>query len=232
MCTIYRRGKAKVPKEAFNKEVPTNISMSSLQRRSLGVSSSIKTKSESSAATDEVVVCSGLANSFLPFRHGELITIFGAVVKPTLDELSALWLSCSWIYNALAVRQGDSSFFCSDFTQIGLSFKYINKVSDEVCKPYDVLTLAQRADHFKLQLIGFNGLAHIQWVKEVKSIVFISSQAKEATSSMEEAQLVVGFCTKSFSKEAQVSLKRIATLAIRVRSLIDPTAKILAPMIG
>ncbi|GJY89987.1 hypothetical protein Tco_0505183 [Tanacetum coccineum] len=41
--------------------------------------------------------------------HGELITIFGAVVKLTLGELSALWLSCSWICDALAVRQGDSS---------------------------------------------------------------------------------------------------------------------------
>ncbi|GJW91547.1 hypothetical protein Tco_0169100 [Tanacetum coccineum] len=57
-----------------------------------------------------VAVCSGIANSFLPFRHGELITIFGARIKPTLDELSALWLSCSWICDALAVRQGDSSF--------------------------------------------------------------------------------------------------------------------------
>ncbi|GJS75066.1 hypothetical protein Tco_0724947 [Tanacetum coccineum] len=37
-------------------------------------------------------------------RHGELITIFGAVVKPTLDELLALWLSYSWIYDALAIR--------------------------------------------------------------------------------------------------------------------------------
>ncbi|GKA74867.1 hypothetical protein Tco_0781245 [Tanacetum coccineum] len=41
-----------------------------------------------------VAVCSRIANSFLLLRHGELITIFGAVVKPTLDELSALWLSC------------------------------------------------------------------------------------------------------------------------------------------
>ncbi|GJV84430.1 hypothetical protein Tco_1524328 [Tanacetum coccineum] len=63
-----------------------------------------------------IAVCSGIANSFLLFRHCELITIFGAVVKPSLDELSALWLSCSWICDALAVRQGDSSFFCSDFT--------------------------------------------------------------------------------------------------------------------
>ncbi|GKE66424.1 hypothetical protein Tco_1520585, partial [Tanacetum coccineum] len=66
-----------------------------------------------------VAVCSGIANSFLRFRHGEVITIFGAV-RPTLDELSALWLSCSWICDALALRQGDSSFFCSDFTRISL----------------------------------------------------------------------------------------------------------------
>ncbi|GKC24829.1 hypothetical protein Tco_1026979, partial [Tanacetum coccineum] len=80
--------------------------------------------------------------------------------------------------------------------------------------------------------VNSRAFKHNGRVKEVKSIVFISSQAKEATSSMEEAQIVVGFCTKSFSKEAQVSLKRIATLAIRVRSLIDPTAKIFDPMIG
>nr|GEU40680.1 retrotransposon protein, putative, Ty3-gypsy subclass [Tanacetum cinerariifolium] len=42
-------------------------------------------------------------------RHGELITIFYAVVNPILDE------------HALAVRQGDSSFFSSDFTQISSS---------------------------------------------------------------------------------------------------------------
>nr|GEU54499.1 RNA-directed DNA polymerase, eukaryota [Tanacetum cinerariifolium] len=36
-----------------------------------------------------VAACSGIANSFLSYRHGELITIFGAVVKPTLGELSA-----------------------------------------------------------------------------------------------------------------------------------------------
>nr|GEZ97023.1 hypothetical protein [Tanacetum cinerariifolium] len=47
-----------------------------------------------------VAVCSKIANSFLLFTHGELITIFGAVVKPSLDKLSAL----SWIYDALAVR--------------------------------------------------------------------------------------------------------------------------------
>ncbi|GKC70637.1 hypothetical protein Tco_1116520, partial [Tanacetum coccineum] len=39
------------------------------------------------------------------------------------------------------------------------------------------------------------------------------------------------FSPQSFTK-IQVSLKRIATLAIRVRSLIDPTAKIFDPMIG
>ncbi|GKD13740.1 hypothetical protein Tco_1198147 [Tanacetum coccineum] len=63
--------------------------------------------------------------------HGELITIFGAVVKPTLDELLALWLSYSWIYDALAIR-----------------LRYINKVSvrSEVCKPWDVLSLDQRSD--------------------------------------------------------------------------------------
>ncbi|GJX96843.1 hypothetical protein Tco_0352641 [Tanacetum coccineum] len=51
--------------------------------------------------------------------------------------------------------------------------------------------------------VNSRALKHNGWVKEVKSIVFISSQAKEASSSMEEAQIVVGFYTKSFSKEAQ-----------------------------
>ncbi|GJU48759.1 hypothetical protein Tco_1218314 [Tanacetum coccineum] len=92
--------------------------------------------------------------------------------------------------------------------------------------------IQSRSQKSQASEVNSRALKHNGRVKEVKSIVFISSQAKEATSSMEEAQIVVGFCTKSFSKEAQVSLKRIATLAIRVRSLIDPTAKILAPMIG
>ncbi|GJU20353.1 hypothetical protein Tco_1153695 [Tanacetum coccineum] len=68
-------------------------------------------------------VYSRIANSFLLFRHGELITIFGVVVKPSLDKLSTLWLSYSRICDALAVRQGDSSFFCFDFTRINLNFK-------------------------------------------------------------------------------------------------------------
>ncbi|GJU88572.1 reverse transcriptase domain-containing protein [Tanacetum coccineum] len=51
------------------------------------------------------------------------------------------------------------------------------------------------------------------------------------TSAMVKAQRGVGFCAKTLSKEAQVSLKRIATLAIRVRSLSDPTAKNKDPMI-
>ncbi|GKD14026.1 hypothetical protein Tco_1198433 [Tanacetum coccineum] len=58
-----------------------------------------------------IAVCSIIANSFLLFRHGELITIFGAVVKPLLDELSALWLSCSWICDALARVIGSASGF-------------------------------------------------------------------------------------------------------------------------
>nr|GEU97524.1 hypothetical protein [Tanacetum cinerariifolium] len=52
---------------------------------------------------DSSFVCSGIANSLLLFRHSKLITIFGAVVKPSLDERSTLWLSCSWICDALAL---------------------------------------------------------------------------------------------------------------------------------
>ncbi|GKA63418.1 hypothetical protein Tco_0763024, partial [Tanacetum coccineum] len=69
-------------------------------------------------------------------------------------------------------------------------------------------------------------------VKSVISLLTLAHSYEKDTSSMEEAQVYVSFCIKSLSKEAQVSLKRIATLAIRVRSLIDPTAKFLAPMIG
>ncbi|GJR79019.1 CBL-interacting serine/threonine-protein kinase 9 isoform X2 [Tanacetum coccineum] len=36
-----------------------------------------------------LAVCSGIANSFLSFRHSELITIFCAMVRPTLGELLA-----------------------------------------------------------------------------------------------------------------------------------------------
>ncbi|GKC89004.1 hypothetical protein Tco_1149653, partial [Tanacetum coccineum] len=53
-------------------------------------------------------ICSGIVNSFLSFRHSELFAIFGVVVRPTLAELSALWLSCSWICDALA-RSGNLS---------------------------------------------------------------------------------------------------------------------------
>ncbi|GJZ55081.1 hypothetical protein Tco_0610274 [Tanacetum coccineum] len=49
-----------------------------------------------------VAVCSRIANSIFLFRHGKLITIFVVVVKPTLSELSALWVSCSQICDALA----------------------------------------------------------------------------------------------------------------------------------
>ncbi|GKE33400.1 hypothetical protein Tco_1452722, partial [Tanacetum coccineum] len=53
--------------------------------------------------------------------HGDMIIIFGAVVKSSL-KLSALWLSCSWIYDALAVRQGDSAFFSGSDVQRVLRF--------------------------------------------------------------------------------------------------------------
>ncbi|GJU66066.1 hypothetical protein Tco_1252325 [Tanacetum coccineum] len=79
----------------------------------------------------------------------------------------------------------------------------------------------------------------VEYKAEARKVKPQSKSAKKSqtltqaldTSSMEEAQVYMGFCTKSLSKEAQVSLKRIATLAIRVRSLIDPTAKIFDPMI-
>nr|GEX04132.1 hypothetical protein [Tanacetum cinerariifolium] len=77
----------------------------------------------------DLVWCLTMGEGYVGLVHGELITIFGAVVKLTLDELSALWLSCSWICDALAVRQGDSSFFCFDFTRIGLIFKVTNSSS-------------------------------------------------------------------------------------------------------
>ncbi|GJX81767.1 putative reverse transcriptase domain-containing protein, partial [Tanacetum coccineum] len=48
-----------------------------------------------------ILVLSSLAEVRL--RHGELITIFGAV-KLSLDESSTLWLSYSWICDALAMR--------------------------------------------------------------------------------------------------------------------------------
>ncbi|GKA42905.1 ribonuclease H-like domain-containing protein, partial [Tanacetum coccineum] len=49
-----------------------------------------------------ILVLSSLAEVRL--RHGELITIFGAV-KPSLDERLTLWLSCSRICDALAVQR-------------------------------------------------------------------------------------------------------------------------------
>ncbi|GKA85752.1 hypothetical protein Tco_0807406 [Tanacetum coccineum] len=72
-----------------------------------------------------------------------------------------------------------------------------------------------------------------KWQGEISQIKALSIPLSSSCHvAMEEAQVYMGFCTKSFGKEAQVSLKRIATLAIRVRSLIDPTPKIFDPMIG
>ncbi|GJV29988.1 hypothetical protein Tco_1386436 [Tanacetum coccineum] len=68
-------------------------------------------------------------------------------------------------------------------------------------------------------------------VKSVKSRGYLSSLKITSHVINGRSTRGVGFCAKTLSKEAQVSLKRIATLAIRVRSLIDPTAKIFDPMI-
>ncbi|GJX86863.1 hypothetical protein Tco_0337637 [Tanacetum coccineum] len=65
-------------------------------------------------------------------KHGELITIFGAVVKPTLDELSALWLSCSWIYDALAVSYSASEICTADDDSKGLR---VTSSADQVQLP-------------------------------------------------------------------------------------------------
>nr|GEX40994.1 ribonuclease H-like domain-containing protein [Tanacetum cinerariifolium] len=74
--------------------------------------------------TDSIIMILVLSSLVeVRLRHGELITIFGAVVKPSLDELSALWLSYSWICDALAshaqrskrlAHQGGSTTFGSD----------------------------------------------------------------------------------------------------------------------
>ncbi|GJT81439.1 retrovirus-related pol polyprotein from transposon TNT 1-94 [Tanacetum coccineum] len=74
--------------------------------------------------------------------------------------------------------------------------------------------------------------AQVQWqgqMGQIKSLT--SSHSRGATSTMVKAQRGMGFCAKILTKEAQVSLKWIATLAIRVRSLIDLTARIFDPMI-
>ncbi|GJY72577.1 hypothetical protein Tco_0476280 [Tanacetum coccineum] len=91
----------------------------------------------------------------------------------------------------------------------------------------------------KWKLMGkeVNSRAHkyngrVKSVKSVKSKGYLSSLKITSHVINGRSTRGVGFCAKTLSKEAQVSLKRIATLAIRVRSLSDPTAKNKDPMIG
>ncbi|GJS31541.1 reverse transcriptase domain-containing protein [Tanacetum coccineum] len=69
-------------------------------------------------------------------------------------------------------------------------------------------------------------------VNSVKSRAIISHSNNEAHVSLKKAHMDVGFALISLRKETQVSLKRIASLAIRVRSLSDLTAQNVDPMIG
>ncbi|GJT33412.1 hypothetical protein Tco_0923831 [Tanacetum coccineum] len=69
-------------------------------------------------------------------------------------------------------------------------------------------------------------------VNSVKSRAIISHSNNEAHVSLKKAHMDVGFALISLRKETQVSLKWIASLAIRVRSLSDPTAQNVDPMIG
>ncbi|GJY52628.1 hypothetical protein Tco_0443475 [Tanacetum coccineum] len=68
-------------------------------------------------------------------------------------------------------------------------------------------------------------------VNSVKSRAFISHSNNEAHVSLKKAHMDVGFALISLRKETQVSLKWIASLAIRVRSLRDLTAQNVDPMI-
>nr|GEU92975.1 hypothetical protein [Tanacetum cinerariifolium] len=109
-CESKRIGGNKIcdTDERFSIEVLISVSFSSLKKyfSSSNFLKALHTEYFSSfsgiKSLDQIVAI---------LRHGELITIFGLVVKPTLGELLALWLSCSWICDALAVRQEDSSFF-------------------------------------------------------------------------------------------------------------------------
>ncbi|GJS84387.1 hypothetical protein Tco_0750928 [Tanacetum coccineum] len=69
-------------------------------------------------------------------------------------------------------------------------------------------------------------------VNSVKSRAIISHSNNEAHVSLKKAHMDVGFALISLRKETQVSLKWIASLAIRVRSLSDLTAQNVDPMIG
>ncbi|GKF51959.1 hypothetical protein Tco_0148426 [Tanacetum coccineum] len=70
-----------------------------------------------------------------------------------------------------------------------------------------------------------SGHRHGGKVKSVNPRQFIISLKHIATSSMEKHTWNVGFVLFLLREEAQVSLTWIASLAIRVRSLSDPTAK-------
>ncbi|GKD39117.1 hypothetical protein Tco_1259324, partial [Tanacetum coccineum] len=69
-------------------------------------------------------------------------------------------------------------------------------------------------------------------VNSVKSRAIISHSNNEAHVSLKKAHMDMGFTLISLRKETQVSLKRIASLAIRVRSLSDLTTQNVDPMIG
>ncbi|GJU65285.1 hypothetical protein Tco_1247120 [Tanacetum coccineum] len=47
-----------------------------------------------------------------------------------------------------------------------------------------------------------------------------------------EGTMMLGFALNTLTQQAQMSLKRIASLAIRMRSFSDPTAQNVDPMIG
>ncbi|GJZ33057.1 hypothetical protein Tco_0578493 [Tanacetum coccineum] len=68
-------------------------------------------------------------------------------------------------------------------------------------------------------------------VNLVKSRAVISHSNNETHVSLKKAHMDVGFALILLRKETQVSLKRIASLAIRVRSLSDLTAQNVDPMI-
>ncbi|GKE68719.1 hypothetical protein Tco_1526791, partial [Tanacetum coccineum] len=73
-----------------------------------------------------------------------------------------------------------------------------------------------------------NGQARTRESEEYKAE---ARKVKPQSKSAKKSQTLTQALDTSSMEEAQVSLKRIATLAIRVRSLIDPTAKIFDPMI-
>ncbi|GJZ25501.1 hypothetical protein Tco_0569754 [Tanacetum coccineum] len=77
-----------------------------------------------------------------------------------------------------------------------------------------------------------NGQARTRERKSAQKPEAKPRKVKTSVKQARKAHKDVGFALNTLTQQAQMSLKRIASLAIRVRSFSDPTAQNVDPMIG